>query len=76
MWFLALILGLIYIIQFLWILLGKEKNLTVLNLIIFGILALFIICMFSYVLIFSIENMSYYTILILLEMIGVTLLNF
>jgi len=76
MWFLALTLGMIYIIQFLWIIINKEKQLTLFILFLFGAIALFIICMFTFILIFSFENILYYTILILFEMLGLTFLNF
>lgn len=76
MWFLALTLGMIYIIQFLWIIINKEKQLTLFILFLFGAIALFIICMFTFILIFSFESILYYTILILFEMLGLTFLNF
>ena len=72
---LSLIIGIVFIIKFLWIIIDKNKEFSILKLLISGSLVLLLIMIFSYIILFSIESILFYIFIISLEIIGIKYLN-
>lgn len=72
---LSLIIGIVFIIKFLWIIIDKNKEFSILKLLISGSLVLLLIMIFSYIILFSIESILFYIFIIFLEIIGIKYLN-
>ena len=71
----CLLVGIVYLLDFFWKILKKEIF-NVIQMFFFGLITLLVICCFTYILLFSVENFWFFFSIVLLALVGLLFLNY